>query len=171
MLSQVLSRRKWKLYAHERHIIVVNGTREKFTHPLMKAFIWALYLPTYPNATIEVRIGDKYKPDVIALTDSHDLYNPSAPLFWGEAGQVGRDKIKSLVRRFPDTHFVIGKWDTRLTNLEEMVTDIIDGYPRNAPFDLLNFPSGCEKLIDDDGHINIAFADVQMVRLGGNESA
>lgn len=43
MPSPILSRRKWKLYAHDQHIVVVKGTSEKFTHPLMKALLWALY--------------------------------------------------------------------------------------------------------------------------------
>ena len=73
MPSQVLSRRKWKLHANDQHIIVVKGTREKFTHPLMKALLWALYMPDYPNISIEIRIGDKYKPDVVAFEDDAEL--------------------------------------------------------------------------------------------------
>jgi hypothetical protein len=120
MPSPILSRRKWKLYAHNQHIVVVNGTREKFTHPLMKSLLWALYMPDYPNISIEIRIGDKYKPDVVAFEDDAGLRG-SPPIFWGEAGQVGTDKIKSIARRYPDTHFAIAKWNTNLHHYSRLL--------------------------------------------------
>src|SRR5690606_18131632 len=99
MTSKILSRTKWMLYAHNQHIVVKRGTRERFVHPVMKALIWALYLPQYPTASIEIRIADKYKPDVVAFAPTPNIYqaNPH-PIFWGEAGQTGRDKIQSIVR-------------------------------------------------------------------------
>jgi hypothetical protein len=44
---------------------------------------WALYLPLYPNLSVEIGVGDRYKPDVVALGED------GRPLFWAEAGQVG----------------------------------------------------------------------------------
>lgn len=165
MTSPVLSRKRWKLHAHEQHIVVVHGGRERFVHPLMKAFLWALYLPEYPKATIEVRIGDKYKPDVVAFDDGPAVYQVKQPVFWGEAGQVGRDKIESLVRRFPDTHFAMGKWDVRLQPYVDIVAEALEGVTRNAPFDVISFPQGSEELIDDDGNILITFDDIEWQRL------
>jgi hypothetical protein len=132
----------------------------------MKALLWALYLPYYPTATIEVRIGDKYKPDVVAFAASPNIYQVNQhPTFWGEAGQTGRDKIQSIVRRFPDTHFAMGKWDTPLAPYMDIVADALKNVKRNAPFDLINFHEGSEAAIDDDGNIRIAFDDVEWIRL------
>lgn len=166
MPSKVLFRSRWKLYAQGQHIVVKYGLREKFTHPLLKAFIWALYLPDYPTATIEVPIGDRYKPDVIAMPAEQSIYQAQTqPLFWGEAGQTGREKIQSLLRRFPETHFVLAKWDTRLKPYEEIVKVAMNGVKRNAPFDLLNFPEGSEEYIDEDGNILVKFEDIERIRL------
>ena len=166
MISPVLSRRRWKLHAHGQSIVVKYGLRERFVHPLMKAYLWALYLPDYPSASIEIRIGDKYKPDVIAFDGKPAVYeaNPK-PLFWGEAGRTGKDKIHSIVRRFPDTHFVMSKWDTGLKSYVDLVSEALDGVKRTAPFDLISFPESSKECVDEDGNITITFEDVKRVRL------
>lgn len=165
-LSPVLNRRRWKLHAHNQSIVVKYGIRERFVHPLMKAYIWALYLPEYPTASIEIRIGDKYKPDVIAYDTQPAVYeaNPQ-PLFWGEAGRTGKDKIHSIVKRFPDTHFAMSKWDLRLDPYVELVTEALDGVKRTAPFDIISFPEKSKTCVDADGNITITFDDVDWIRL------
>jgi hypothetical protein len=166
MTPPILSRRKWKLYAHDQHIVIVNGRQERLAHPLMKAFLWALYLPDYPNITVEIRIGDKYKPDVVAFPGALGQ-REGKPVFWGEAGQVGMAKIRSLARRYPTTHLAIAKWETRLAPLAEIVADALDGVDRSAPFDLLNFPAdSAERFIDEHGNISLTQADVEWLRLG-----
>jgi len=164
-MSQVLTRRRWMLKAHGRHIVIVKGTHEKFEHPLMKALIWALYLPQYPYATIEVRIGDRYKPDVIAFPE--EIRGPyDKPVFWGEAGQVGTEKIESIARRYPQTHFVIAKWNKPLVWTLESVKEALNGLKRDAPFDVISFPEHSANFIDDDGQIHIGFDDVTWERVG-----
>jgi hypothetical protein len=164
-LSQVLTRKRWLLKAHNQHIVVVRGNRERFVHPLMKALIWALYLPDYPNSTIEVRIGDRYKPDVVAFAPDDVRFRDNEPIFWGEAGQVGRAKIEALVRRYPDTHFAIGKWNTRLRPHTDIISKALEGVKRNAPFDLISFPEHSADFIDDDGMIHISHDDLSWQRL------
>ncbi|MGJ3238676.1 MAG: hypothetical protein ACFE0Q_08225 [Anaerolineae bacterium] len=166
MLSPILTRRRWKLHAHGQQIVVKHGVRERFVHPLMKAYIWALYLPDYPTASIEITIDDKYKPDVVAYDPQPSIYSANPhPLFWGEAGRTGKDKIHSLVRRFPDTHFVISKWEARLAPYVELVSDALTDYKRTAPFDLISFPEASTACVDVDGNITITFDDVERVRL------
>jgi hypothetical protein len=127
----------------------------------MKAFLWALYLPLYPGLSVEVGIGDRYKPDVVCLAED------GRPLFWGEAGQVGVAKIRSLVRRYRDTHFAIAKWDTRLELHVGLVREALNGLCRSAPLDLLCFPPGsAERFIDEKGQIRLATNDLNWVRLG-----
>lgn len=165
-LSPILNRRRWKLHAHNQSIVVKYGVRERFVHPLMKAYIWALYLPDYPSASIEIRIGDKYKPDVVAYDDKPAVYeaNPQ-PLFWGEAGRTGKDKIQSIVKRFPDTHFAMSKWNTRLEPYIDLVSEALEGVKRSAPFDIISFPEESKHCVDANGNITITFDDVSWVRL------
>jgi hypothetical protein len=127
----------------------------------MKAFLWALYLPTYTDLTVEIRIGDRYKPDVVALGDE------GRPIFWGEAGQVGLEKIRSLLRRYRDTHFAIAKWETRLNPYVELVDDMLGDLHRSAPVDLLCFTEdSAERFIDERGNIQLNFNELEWVRLG-----
>ena len=163
-LSPVLTRRKWRLYAHDQHIVIVNGSNERFVHPLMKAFIWALYLPTYPDITVEVEIGDRYKPDVVAFAPHDVRFRDNEPIFWGEAGHVAPDKVAALVRRYPDTHFALAKWQTPLRAFSSMVEESLDGVKRNAPFDVLSFDERHIGAVDDDGRIHLTFDQITWQR-------
>lgn len=55
---------------------------EHHRHVVMKVLLWALYLPTYDQLQVELGIGHRYKPDLVALA-------AGKPLFWAEAGRVG----------------------------------------------------------------------------------
>ena len=91
--------RKWTFRSGQRQVVFVKGKGESTRHVLMKAVLWALYLPTYPELRVEVRIGDRFKPDLVALDDE------GRPCFWGEAGAVSARKLASLFRRFRETPF------------------------------------------------------------------
>lgn len=160
--------RKWKLSAHGQQNVFLWGAGERSVHTLMKAFIWALYLPEYGDLTVEVRAGDpRYKPDVVALPPEQDPFQVTVdPKFWGEAGQVGKAKIETLVRRYPGTHFAIAKWDTPLHAYARQVQAALKSVERQAPFDLLRFPPDSrERFIDEDGQITLTFDDFEWMRL------
>jgi hypothetical protein len=132
----------------------------------MKAFLWALYLPTYPDLTVEFRIGDRYKPDVVALGED------GRPIFWAEAGQVSLEKIRSLLRRYRDTHFAIAKWATRLDPYVDLVNGALEGLRRSAAVDMICFPEdSAERFIDQEGHIRLTFNDLEWVRLGETQGS
>lgn len=120
-------------------------------------------MPEYPNISIEIRIGDKYKPDVVAFEEDAELRG-SLPVFWGEAGQVGTDKVKSIARRYRDTHFAVAKWNTNLRHYATLLEGLLDGIKRDAPFDLISFPQETIECIDDDGNISITFDAVELIR-------
>lgn len=160
MNNELLLRRKWTLRAYGRQVVFVKRPNEHAHHVLMKALIWALYLPSYPELLVEVPVGDRYKPDVVALDAG------GQPQFWGEAGQVAEDKIFALARRYRDTHLAIGKWNTRLDPLAATVRGAVAQTRRSAPFDLLCFPldSG-ERFVDARGEINITFDELDWLRI------
>ena len=159
-MSDLLLRRKLTLRAHGEQVVFVKKPRESMEHVLMKAFLWALYLPDYPEARVEVPIGDKYKPDVVALDAS------GRPAFWGEAGKVGAAKVASITRRFRETHFAMAKWNAPLEPYRTLVEEATLDLDRAAPFDLLAFPTdSAERFIDARGHIRIAHDDLTWLRL------
>jgi hypothetical protein len=129
----------------------------------MKAFLWALYLPTFPSLTVEVYANDpRYKPDVVAMPTTQDIYTIlTPPLFWGEAGMVGKEKIETLVRRYPDTHFAIAKWTSHLRPHAAIIQEALHGVERTAPFDLIGFPQdSLTRHITPKGDIRIQLEDV-----------
>lgn len=162
MTSELLLRRKWTLRAHGQQVVFVKRPIEHGHHVLMKAFLWALYLPTYPNMKVEVSIGDRYKPDVVALPPTPQ----TEPRFWGEAGQVSPEKITALARRYRQTHFALAKWGANLYTVEQLVTTALTGIERRAPFDLLCFPTdSADRFIDARGNITIRHTDLTWQRL------
>ena len=164
MTRDLLLRRKWTLRAHGEQVVFVKRANERREHVLMKAFLWALYLPTYPDLVVEISVGDRYKPDVVAL----DIRGQ--PRFWGEAGQVSPSKIRSLIRRYRETHFALAKWDTDLAPFVDTVRDALNEYEHEAPFDLLRFPPGsAQRFIKGRGEINLTHADLEWVRLSSPE--
>ncbi|MBK8024789.1 MAG: hypothetical protein IPK19_26065 [Chloroflexi bacterium] len=149
-------------HAHGHKMVIAQGLRESAEHVLMKICLWALYLPQYPDLTVEIRIEDRYKPDVVQL----DL--TGRPIFWGESGQVSVKKIESLARRYRDTHFAIAKWAMRLDPLEALVREAVDGIRRGAPFDLISIPpDALTRFIDAEGRVSIGWGDVERVRIEG----
>jgi hypothetical protein len=153
-------RRKWTFRAHGKQVVFIKRSNERAAHVYMKAFLWALYLPDYPDLGVEIRIGDRYKPDVVEMGAWGE------PHFWGEAGQVGTAKIRSLLKRYPSTHFAIAKWARNLEPLITLVTKALDGLDRKAPFDLISFSAdSAERFIDERGHIQLTHEDVKWVRL------
>lgn len=161
MTSELYLRRKLTLRAHGKQVVFVKKSNERPEHVIMKALLWALYLPRYPRMGVEIAIGDRYKPDVVQLDERGN------PQFWGEAGEVGEDKIRSLVKRFRGTHFVVARWHTRLDSLADIVRDALDGVKRSAPFDLVSLPDdSADRFIDDGRDIHITLNDVEWMRLG-----
>lgn len=157
-------RRKITVKAHDRQLVLIKKDKERIEHVWMKALLWALYLPDYPAVQVEVGIGDRYKPDLVARDAE------GSPIFWGEAGQVGVQKVESLLRRYPTTHFAWAKWDTRLTPYAEIIDKARrNNRPRPAPVDLLAFPAdSVERFIAPDGQITLTVADCTVRRLTGD---
>ena len=155
-------RRKLTLKAHGQQVVFVKRKQERLEHVLMKAFLWALYLPSYPELSVEVKIGDRYKPDVVQL-DTRGM-----PVFWGEAGAVSTEKIRSLIRRFPDTHFAMAKWNTALDPFEDIVNEAFADRSHPPRFDLIAFPKdSADRFIDARGNVVINHENATWRRLGG----
>jgi hypothetical protein len=159
-------RRKLTLRAHGDQVVFVKRAQERIEHVWMKAFLWALYLPDYPDLSVEMDVGDKYKPDVVAMAPRR-----GRPRFWGEAGHVGPEKIAALVERYPATHFAIAKWDQSLTDVKERTETAVYKVDRTAPIDLLRFPpDSADRFVDTKGRISLEWDEVSWVRVGNAEA-
>ncbi len=132
---------------------------ESDIHVLTKAFLWALFLPDYPDVSVEIRIGHRYKPDLVQTSDD------GVPVFWAEAGRVGQKKIHDLVYRYRSTHLVFAKWNMNLEPFEKIIKKETASIRRSAPVDLISFPAdSAERFIGPDGTIHIAFKNVNRLR-------
>ena len=160
MTQDLKLRRKWTVRAHGRQVVFIKKNRESGIHVFMKAFIWALFLPQYPDLSVEIPIGYRYKPDLVQIDTSGE------PVFWGEAGKVGYKKMKTLVNRFRHTHLVFAKWDMNLEPFERMLTKASSSIQRSAPIDLISFPAGSEEhFIKPNRTIQIDFNDINRLRI------
>jgi hypothetical protein len=153
-------RRKLTLRAHGEQLVLVKRKQERIEHVWMKAFLWALYLPDYPNLSVEVSIDDRYKPDVVKMDPRR-----GRPSFWGEAGHVGPDKIDALLTRYPNTHFAIAKWDMPLDDTAETVHTTLRNTDRTAPVDLLRFPPDSAERFIDNGTVSVPHSQLHRHRL------
>ena len=93
--------RKLTFRAHGRKLVLVKRPWESERHVLLKALVFALYVPSYPDLVVERAIGHRYKPDLVQL----DL--GGRPAFRAECGETARDKLVLLARAIPATHLVI----------------------------------------------------------------
>ena len=161
MANELLLRRKWTFRAHGNQVVFVKKSREHATHVLMKAYLWALYLPDYPDLSVEIHISDRYRPDVVQL-------DPLArPIFWGEAGKVSQQKIRSLLKRYANTHFAIAKWASSLDPVTGVVSRTVARLRRDAPVDLISFPEdSADRFMDQRGNIKVDRKEITFVRVG-----
>lgn len=138
---------KWSFSSRGKKLVVYKKSGEKPSHVWLKALVWALYLADYPDLTVEVGIGHRYKPDLISMAAD------GKPLFWGECGQVTPGKLEKLFRQFPETHFVVAKWG-RAQGWDRILQDVLPDKPRKAPVELICFPEDSgERYISERGEI------------------
>lgn len=73
---------------------------EGYGHVLLKALGYAMYVGEYPGLEIELSVGLRYKPDLVALNTGEGV-GPRAGarfLFWGECGLVMMRKVAWLLK-------------------------------------------------------------------------
>jgi hypothetical protein len=151
-------RRKLSFHAHGRTLVLVKYAQEKIEHRLTMALLWALYAPSYPDLRIDVPIGARYRPDLVQL-DAR-----GHPVFWGEAGEVGLQKLRLLCARYRDTHLVFAKWAINLQPFAAMIDSALAGVQRSASLELIGFDADAARFVDATGQITISFEDVSCRR-------
>lgn len=71
---------------------------ESYAHVLMKALGYAMFVGEYPRLEIELRVGLRYKPDLVALNDGGRRAAGARFAFWGECGMVTMRKVAWLLK-------------------------------------------------------------------------
>ncbi len=141
--------RKLTVRVNGRKQVFARGAGESERHILLKALVFALYLTQYPALSVERGIGNRYKPDLIALASD------STPIFWAECGQIGTEKLTRLVRRFPDTHLVVAKMAVDLSPWQAIIERALPER-RTAPIDLLGFDATAWDALAERGDLDLS---------------
>ncbi len=140
---------KLTVRAGGRKLVLAKRAWESERHVLLKALVFALYLPQYPDLSVERSIGNRYKPDLIALA------NDNTPIFWAECGEIGTEKLTRLVRRFPDTHLVVAKMAVDLAPWQAIIERALPER-RTAPIELLGFDATAWDALDESGDLDLS---------------
>ncbi|HEU4595927.1 MAG TPA: hypothetical protein VFS10_12360 [Pyrinomonadaceae bacterium] len=77
-----------------RRVRLWQRAGESYRHVLLKALGYALFVGEYPRLEIELRVGLRYKPDLVARNDGAGARFP----FWGECGMVSMRKVAWLLK-------------------------------------------------------------------------
>jgi hypothetical protein len=153
-VSDLHLRRKLTFHAHSRTLVLVKRSNEKIEHRLMMALLWALYLPKYPDLRIDVPVGARYRPDLVQLGLD------GRPVFWGECGEVGLEKLRVLCSRYRETHLVFAKWAINIAPFAALIEHALRDVHRAAPVELISFAADSARFVNQTGGVEISFADV-----------
>ena len=71
---------------------------ESYAHVLMKALGYAMFVGEHPRLEIELPVGLRYKPDLVALNEAGASAAGARFAFWGECGMVSMRKVGWLLK-------------------------------------------------------------------------
>lgn len=115
---------------------------ETYGHVLMKALGYAMFAGEYPNLEIELPVGLRYKPDLVALAvDEDGRAAPGARFkFWGECGLVTVRKVAWLLKHGRLERLVLFKIDCGVAPLVREMQDVVgERYREHGRLVLVNF--------------------------------
>lgn len=107
---------------------------ESYEHILMKALGFAMFSQEYPTLEIEVKVGLRYKPDLIARNAVGDF------LLWGECGTNSVRKTVWLLKHTRAQKLVLFKIGQNLEQLTKQLREEIPAkYRSSGRLSLINF--------------------------------
>ena len=115
---------------------------ETYGHVLLKALGFAMYAGEYPGLEVELSVGLRYKPDLVALNVGEES-GPRAGarfLFWGECGLVTMRKVAWLLKHGDAELVVLFKLDCGVRPLVRELRDAVGPrYREGGRLQLVNF--------------------------------
>ncbi|HEX8475011.1 MAG TPA: hypothetical protein VF666_13360 [Pyrinomonadaceae bacterium] len=120
-----------------RRVRLWQRTGEGYGHVLMKALGYAMFVEEYPALEIELRVGLRYKPDLVARRNgNHD----GRFAFWGECGMVSMRKVSWLLKHGGAERLVLFKIDINVAPLlEELRATVDERYRADGRLTVVNF--------------------------------
>ncbi len=120
-----------------RRVRLWQRTGETYTHVLMKALGYAMFVREHPRLEIERRVGLRYKPDLVALSEGESVYRFD---FWGECGLVSMRKVAWLVKHGQLARLALFKVASSVTPLiAELRAAVEARYRAGERIELINF--------------------------------
>ena len=111
-------------------------TGESYEHILMKALGYAMFAREYPNLEIEIKVGLRYKPDLIAVGADGDF------LLWGECGQNSIRKTHWILKHTRARRLILFKIGQNVGQIIKQMRDEIPAkYRADGRLTLINFVS------------------------------
>ena len=127
-----------------RRVRLWQRAGEGYGHVLLKALGYALFVGEYPHLEIEVRVGLRYKPDLVARND--DGAGARFP-FWGECGMVSMRKVAWLLKHGGVGRLALLKIDYGVGALVRELRDAVEPrYREGGRLTLFNFVGDIESL-------------------------
>ena len=152
--------KKWTLRARGKQVVFVKHRNEAPEQVVMRALLWALYLPLYPDLGVELTVEQRYRPDVVSLNLQ------GRPSFWGHAGDMSIRQIRDMAKRYRDAHLALACWAEDLDRFEGRVRKALRKVKRDAPVDVISFPEdSLERFVSPEGTLFVSRDDVAWVRL------
>lgn len=110
---------------------------ESDEHVLMKALGFAMFVEQFPTLEIEVKIGLRYKPDLIARNAAGEF------LFWGECGSNSLRKTNWILKHARAERLVLFKINQNVEPLvKQLREEIPPKYRGQNRLVLINFVGG-----------------------------
>jgi hypothetical protein len=120
----------------KRKVRLWQRSGESYEHILMKALGYAMFAEKYPTLEIEVRVGLRYKPDLVARDATGEF------LFWGEAGANSLRKTAWLLKHTRTKTLALFKIGQSANQIVAQLREEIPAkYRANERLILINFVS------------------------------
>ena len=116
-------------------------TGESYEHILMKALGYTMFVGEFPSLEIEIKLGLRYTPDLIAFDAKNDY------AFWGECGQNAIRKTHWILKHTRTEKLVLFKIGQNVKQLIEQIrAEIPAKYRPKDRLVLINFVSDIKNL-------------------------
>ena len=114
---------------------------ESYGHVLMKALGYAMFAAEYPTLEIEVKVGLRYKPDLVARNGGGEF------AFWGEAGANSLRKTAWLLKHARVEKLALFKINQNVNQLvEQLRAEIPAKYRPPGKLVVVNFVGNIKDL-------------------------
>ena len=109
---------------------------ESYEHVLMKALGYAMFAAKYPHLEIEIKVGLRYKPDLIAIDEAGEFD------FWGECGANSLRKTVWILKHTRTKKLVLFKIGINAEQIiRQLRAEIPAKYRADGKLVLINFIS------------------------------